>query len=142
MRRRGVCRTIVAMKPTLILAAATVASALALAIPATAQDTQSSSVKETIKDDAKTAGHAIADGARTVGHAVADTSRKVGNDVAEKTAPARDKIRDDSKKAGTAIAHGAKTVGTSVKNGAEKAKAAVTPKSDAPQPASEPKPGS
>ena len=63
-----------------------------MATPAPTQDTQSGGVKATIKDDAKTVGHAVADSARTVGHAVADTSRKVGHEVAEKTAPARGSV--------------------------------------------------
>ncbi|HYM41824.1 MAG TPA: hypothetical protein VET46_03555 [Steroidobacteraceae bacterium] len=111
------------MKANLTLAAAALASALTLATYAPAQESQGTGVKETIKEDAKTVGHAVADGARTVGHAVADTSRKVGHEVAEKTAPARAAIKEDSKKAGHAIEHGAKTV-------AQKTKAAVKPKSD------------
>ncbi|HLY51900.1 MAG TPA: hypothetical protein VKQ31_02720 [Steroidobacteraceae bacterium] len=111
------------MKTTLTLATAALAGALSLVTSAPAQETQSTGVKETIKEDARTVGHAVEHSAKTVGHAVADTSRKVGHEVAEKTAPAREAIKEDSKKAGHAIEHGAKTV-------AAKTKAAVAPKSD------------
>ena len=42
----------------------------------------------------------------------------------------KETIKEDSKKAGKAVAHSAKTVGKSVQHGAEKAKDAVTSKSD------------
>jgi gas vesicle protein len=111
------------MKTSLILAMAALAGALSLMTSAPAQETQSGGVKETVKEDAKTVGHAVEHSARTVGHAVADTSRQVGHEVAEKTEPAREAIKEDSRKAGHAIEHGARTV-------AEKTKAAVAPKSD------------
>ena len=108
------------MKTTLIVAAAATAITLSVS-PVNAQETQGPGVKETIKEDAKAAGHAVADASRKVGHEIADTSkkvghevadssRKVGHEIAETSAPARETGKEDSKKAGAAVAHGAKQV--------------------------------
>ena len=109
------------MKANFLRAAMAATLALAWAAATHAQSTPASDTKTTVKEDAKTVGHAVAHSARTVGHT-----------VAEKTKPARDTIRDDSKKAGHAVAHSAKTVGKKVKDGAEKVKTTVTRKSDEP----------
>jgi len=118
------------MKATLLAAAVMAAVSLTAGSLGSAQENQSPGVKETIKEDAKTAGHAVADASRKVGHEIADTSRKVGHEIADKTAPARETVKEDSKKAGKAVAHSAKAVGKSVKDGAEKAKDAVTKSDD------------
>jgi hypothetical protein len=110
------------MKNTCFRAAIAATYALALSAAAHAQ---SADTTTTIKDDAKTVGHAVAHSATTVGHAVAD-----------KTRPVRDTIRDNSKKVGHAVANGAKTVGAKAKEGAGKVKGAVTGKSDEPAPKS------
>jgi ABC-type transporter Mla subunit MlaD len=111
-----------AMKNTLLRAASAAAITLALTATDLAQNADTTT---TIKDDAKTVGHAVANSARTVGHAVAD-----------KTTPVRDTIRDDSKKVGQAVAHSAKAVGAKAKEGASKVKGAVTGKSSEPAPKS------
>ena len=110
------------MKNTLIRAA--IAATITLAFNAAVQ-AQTTDTTTTIKDDAKTVGHAVAHSATTVGHTVAD-----------KTKSARDTIREDSKKVGHAVAHGAKTVGEKAKEGAGKVKGAVTGKADEPAPKS------
>ncbi|GAC1694419.1 MAG: hypothetical protein PVS2B3_04510 [Steroidobacteraceae bacterium] len=106
------------------LTRAALAATVTLALNA-AGHAQSTDTTTTIKDDAKTVGHAIAHSATTVGHT-----------VAEKTKPARDTIREDSIKVGHAVAHGAKAVGAKAKEGAGKVKGAVTGKSDEPAPKS------
>jgi hypothetical protein len=90
----------------------------------------------TVKDDARTAGHAVAHGATTVGHTVADKSKEAGHAIADHTRGARDTIRDDSKKAGHAIADGARSVGRTVREGFQKLKTGVTGKSSEPAPKS------
>ena len=86
----------------------------------------------TVKDDARTAGHAVAHGATSVGHSVADKSREAGHAIASGTRSTRDTIRDDSKKAGHAIADGARNIGRTVREGMQKLKAGVTGKSSEP----------
>jgi hypothetical protein len=100
-----------AMKNLLFRAAT--AATIALALNVSAQ-VQSADTTTTIKDDAKTVGHAVAHSAKAVGHTVADDSKKVGH----------------------AVAHGAKAVGAKAKEGADKVKGAVTGKSDEPAPKS------
>jgi hypothetical protein len=90
----------------------------------------------TVKDDARTAGHAVAHGATTVGHTVADKSREAGHEIANGTRSARDTVRDDSKKAGHAIADGAHNIARTVREGVEKVKAGVSGKSREPAPKS------
>ena len=90
----------------------------------------------TVKDDARTAGHAVAHGATTVGHTVADKSREAGHEIASGTRSARDAVRDDSQKAGHAIADGARNIGRKVREGVEKLKGGVTGKSREPAPKS------
>jgi len=96
----------------------------------------SSDSTTTVKDDARTAGHAVAHGATTVGHTVADKSKEAGHAVADHTRGARDTIRDDSKKAGHAIADGARSVGRAVREGWEKLRTGITGKSSEPAPKS------
>ena len=112
-------------------AALTLAPAVAPVWCAPASDTTT-----TVKDDAKTAGHAVAHGATTAGHTVADKSKEAGHAIADHTRSARDTIRDDSKKAGHAIADGARSVGRTVREGMQKLKAGVTGKSSEPAPKS------
>jgi hypothetical protein len=90
----------------------------------------------TVKDDARTAGHAIAHGATTAGHTVADKSREAGHTIANGTRSTRDTLRDDSKKTGHAIADGARNVGRTVREGMQKLKADMTGKSSEPVPKS------
>jgi hypothetical protein len=123
------------MKITL-LAAPAAALTLVLAAGAYAQSPQGSDTMTTVKDDTKSAGHAVAHSATAVGHSVADKSRQAGHAVAEGTRSTRDTIRDDSKKVGHTIADGARSVGRSFKEGAGKVKAAVTGKSSEPEPKS------
>jgi len=90
----------------------------------------------TVKDDARTAGHAVAHGATTAGHTVADKSREAGHEIATGTRSARDTVRDDSKKAGHAIADGARNIGRMVREGVGKLKAGVSGRSREPAPKS------
>ena len=90
----------------------------------------------TVKDDARTAGHAVAHGAASVGHSAADKSREAGHAIANGTRSTRDAIRDDSKKAGHAIADGARNIGRTVREGMQKLKSGVTGKSSEPAPKS------
>src|ERR1700741_4683483 len=83
VRRRGDCRTIVTHESHPLTRSCCNGAPPGGPPPAGAQESQGSGVKETIKEDAKTAAHAVAHSARTVGHAVADTSRKVGHEVAD-----------------------------------------------------------
>jgi hypothetical protein len=83
----------------------------------------------TIKEDAKSAGHAVAHGATTAGHAIGDKSREAGHAIADGTRAARNTVRDDSKKAGHTIADGARNFGKSVRDGFNRLKAAMTGKS-------------
>lgn len=112
------------------IAAASAAVAFMLApalVPALGVD--SPDTGPSIKDDAKSAGHAVAHGATTAGHTVADKSREAGHAVANGTRTARDTVRDDSKKAGHAIADGARNFGKSVRDGFNRLKATMTGKS-------------
>ena len=95
------------MKAIFFRAAAAATLALVLAPATHAQSQEAPNTATTVKDDAKTAGHAVAHGANAVGHSVADKSRQAGH----------------------AIAEGARSVGKSVRDGASKVKAAVTGKS-------------
>ena len=121
------------MKARFLAAAAAVALILAEAAPpvwcAPASDTTAS-----VKDDARTAGHAVAHGATTVGHTVADKSRETGHAIADGTRSSRDTIRDDSKRAGHAIADGARKIGRTVREGMQKLKAGMTGKPGEPAP--------
>jgi len=90
----------------------------------------------TVKDDARTAGHAVAHGATTVGHSVADKSRDAGHAIADGTRSARDTVRGDSKKTGHAIADGARHLGRTVKEGVQRLKAGRTGKTGEPAPKS------
>jgi hypothetical protein len=123
------------MKASFIAAAAAVPLILAEAAApvwcAPASDTTA-----TVKDDARTAGHAVAHGATSVGHTVADKSREAGHAIANGTRSTRDTVRDDSKKAGHAIADGARSVGRTVREGMQKLKAGMTGKSSEPGPKS------
>lgn len=95
------------MRQTLFRAAVAGAVVLALTAGVRAQDTNTGTTTA-IKEDAKTAGHAVADGARSVGHSIADASRQVGH----------------------AVSHGAKAVDAKVKEEAGKAKRTVSGKSE------------
>ncbi len=90
----------------------------------------------TIKDDARTAGHAVAHGATTAGHTIADKSRELGHAIANDTRSTRDTVRDDSKKAGHAIADGARSIGRSVRDGFHRLKSGVAGKPSEPAPKS------
>ena len=109
--------------------ALTLAAALAPVWSVSADDTTAS-----VKDDARTAGHAVAQGATTVGHTVADKSRGAGHAIANGTRSARNSIRDDSKRAGHAIADGARNIGRTVREGIQKLKAGMTRKPGEPVP--------
>ena len=102
------------MRAIFVRAAAAATFALVLAPATHAQSQEVPNTAATVKDDAKTAGHAVAHGANAVGHTVADKSRQTGH----------------------AIAEGARSVGRSFKDGANKVKAAVTGKSGGPEPKS------
>lgn len=94
------------MKAGFIAAASTVLILMLAPSLAPALGVDSSDTRPSIKDDAKSAGHAVAHGTRT----------------------ARDTVRDDSKKAGHAIADGARSVGKSVRDGFNRLKGAMTGK--------------
>ena len=53
-------------------------AAAAVSIPAQAADDQAAN---TIKQDAKTAGHAVSEGAKSAGHTVSEDAKKVGKDT-------------------------------------------------------------
>ena len=71
------------MKVTFLAAAA--AAALGLAGGAHAQSQQSADTTAVVKNDAKTAGHAVADSARSVGHSFKEGTGKVKAAVSGKT---------------------------------------------------------
>ena len=123
------------MKASFIAAAAAVPLILAeTAAPvwcAPASDTT-----PTVKDDARTAGHAVAHGVTTLGHEVADKSRGTGHAIADHTRSARDTVRADSKQAGHAIAEGARGVGRSIRDGFHRLRASLSGKSGEPAPKS------
>jgi len=123
------------MKARLIGATAALALILASA-PVPVWCAPPSDSTTTVKEDARTAGHAVAHGATTVGHTVADKSREAGHEIASGTRSARDTVRDDSKKTGHAIADGARNIGRKVREGVEKLKGGVTGKSREPAPKS------
>jgi hypothetical protein len=113
-----------------IIPAATAAVTFILApalLPAWGAD--GSDAGPTIKEDARSAGHAVAHGATTAGHTVADKSREAGHAIADGTRTARDTVRNDSKKAGHAIAGGARDVGKTVQDGFNRLKAGMIGKS-------------
>jgi hypothetical protein len=134
-KTRSECRTILLMKVTFPAAATAAVFALVLACGAHAQG-QPTDTSTTVKNDARSAGHAVAHSATAVGHTVADKSRQAGHAIAEDTRSARDTIRDDSKKVGHSVADGARSVGRSFKDGAGKVKASFTGKSSDPAPRS------
>jgi hypothetical protein len=115
------------------LAAAAVPLILAVAT-APAWCVPASDTTATVKEDARTAGHAVAHGATTVGHTVADKSREAGHAIANGTRSARNSVRDDSKRAGHAIADGARNVGRTVREGMQKLKDGMTGKPSKPAP--------
>src|SRR6516162_9599177 len=121
------------MKARLIGATAALALVLASA-PVPVWCAPPSDSTTTVKDDARTAGHAVAHGATTVGHTVADKSRETGHAIADGTRSARTSIRDDSKRAGHAIADGARNIGRTVREGIQKLKAGMTRKPGEPVP--------
>jgi hypothetical protein len=116
--------------------AAAVAVPLILAEVAPVWCAPASDTTAAVKDDARTAGHAVAHGAASVGHSVADKSREAGHAIANGTRSTRDTIRDDSKKTGHAIADGARNVSRTVREGMQKLKAGMTGKSSEPAPKS------
>lgn len=123
------------MKASFIAAAAALPLILAAAVvPVWCEP--ASDTTTAVKDDARTAGHAVAHGATTVGHTVADKSREAGHSIANGTRSARDTVRDDSKKVGHVIAEGARNLGRTVREGTQKLKAGMTGKSSEPGPKS------
>ena len=123
------------MRSRFIPAAAAVTLTLAQAA-APVWSEPASDTTATVRDDARTAGHAVAHGAAGVGHEVADKSREAGHSIADHTRPARDTVRDDSKKAGHAIADSARSVARTVHDGFLRLKAGFTGKSSEPAPKS------
>ncbi len=121
------------MKTGFIPAAAAVIVVLAPAL-APVWSADGSDTTATIKDDARTAGHAVAHSASTTGHAIAGKSREVGHAIADDTRSARDTIRDDSKKAGHAFADGARKFGRSVREAFHMLKGGITGKPSEPAP--------
>ena len=92
------------------------------------------SAKGSVKDDARTAGHAIAHGASATGHTIAEKSREAGHAISDGTRSTRDTIRDDSKKAGHAVAEGARNLSRTVHDGFQHLKASMSGKSSTPEP--------
>jgi len=123
------------MKTRFIPATAAVVVILVPA-PALVWSADGSDTAATIKDDARTVGHAVAHGASTGGHAIADKSRTAGHAIAEDTRSTRDTVRDDSKKTGHAIADGAASFGRSVREAFQKLKAGITGEPSKPAPKS------
>jgi len=123
------------MKARFIPAAAAVTLTLAQA-GAPVWSEPVSATTPTVKDDARTAGHAVAHGVTTLGHEVADKSRGTGHAIADHTRSARDTVRDDSKQAGHAIAEGARGVGRSIRDGFHRLRASLSGKSGEPAPKS------
>jgi len=121
------------MKATVIRAAA-VASVVLLGGLAAVGRGQPADTAATVKDDIRSAGHAVAHGATTVGHSIAEKSRATGHTIADDTRSARDTVRDDSKKTGHSIAEGARTVGRAVRDGFNRVKAGAIGKPSEPAP--------
>ena len=119
-----------AFMKTGFIAAASAAVTLMLAPSlAPALGVDSSDTGPSIKDDAKSAGHAVAHGATTAGHTIGEKSREAGHAIADGTRTTRDTVRDDSKKAGHAIADGARNIGKSVRDGFNRLRGALTGRS-------------
>jgi hypothetical protein len=68
------------MKARFIRAAAAAALLLAPAL-VPVQSAETSGTTAAVKDDARTAGHAVAHGATTVGHSIAEGARHLGRTV-------------------------------------------------------------
>jgi len=62
-----------------------------------------SDVKSTIKEDAKTTGHAVSHSAKTVGHAVADKSKTAGHAIAESSKKIASDVKEGTHKAWAAV---------------------------------------
>jgi len=86
------------------LARALLVSALSLmsAAAVRAGDTPSD-VKSTIKEDAKTTGHAVSHSAKTVGHAVADKSKSAGHAIADTSKKIASDVKQGTHKAWSAV---------------------------------------
>jgi hypothetical protein len=112
------------MKATFIRPAAAAAFVLVWGLAQVAR-AEPPETAATVKDDARTAGHAVAHGAVNVGHTIADDTRT-----------ARDTVRDDSKKAGHSIAESARNLGRSVRDGFKRLKAGLRGKPSEPEPKS------
>ena len=87
-----------------------------------------------VKEDARTAGHAVAHGATTLGHSVAEKSRAAGHTIADDSRTARDTVRDDSKKASHSMAEAARNLGRAVRDGFNRVKAGFSGKPSQPEP--------
>ena len=92
-------------------------AAAAATIPALAADDQAAN---TIKQDAKTAGHAVSEGAKTVGHTISEDAKKVGHSVSEGAKSAGHAVSENAKKVGHSVSEGAKSAGHTVSEDAKK----------------------
>jgi hypothetical protein len=121
------------MKATVIRPAAIATVALLGGLVAVSRG-QPADTAATVKDDVRSAGHAVAHGATTVGHGIAEKSRATGHTIADDTRSARDTVRDDSKKTGHSVAEAARNVGKAVREGFNRVKAGFSGKPSEPAP--------
>jgi hypothetical protein len=90
------------MKMVLVRAVGVVAVSLFLGAAVHAGDTPAD-VKDTVKEDAKTTGHAVSHSAKTVGHSVADKSRSAGHAIADTSRKITSSVKEGAHKAWAAV---------------------------------------
>jgi hypothetical protein len=90
------------MKTVLVRALLATALSLFLGSAAHAGDPPSD-VKSTIKEDAKTTGHAVSHSAKTVGHTVADKSKTAGHAIADASKKIASDVKEGTQKAWSAV---------------------------------------
>ena len=90
------------MRAVLVRAVLTAALSLIFGAAVHAEDAPSD-VKGTIKQDAKTTGHAVSHSAKTVGHAVADKSKSAGHAIADTSKKIASDVKQGTHKAWEAV---------------------------------------
>ena len=90
------------MKIVLVRALSVVALSLFAGAAVHAGDSPTG-VKNTVEEDAKTAGHAVSHGVKTVGHTVADKSRSAGHAIADTSRKIASDVREGTHKAWGAL---------------------------------------
>lgn len=90
------------MKIFLVRTAGVAAVSLFLGAAVHAGDTPTD-VKNTVKEDAKTTGHAVSHSAKTVGHSVADASRSTGHAIADTSRKVTSNVKEGAHKAWASV---------------------------------------